>query len=177
MADTKRLFFALWPDDEIRNEISQAFLCSAYSKAEGQQYHFQNLHLTLHFLGNVSEEQYSCVLEAAETIKFSEFTLSLDQFGIFEKAKVFWLGLSDIPAELTQLHFALGQALSNCDYKREGRIYTPHVTLMRKIKYFEVEKNTRLVNWWVNKFALVESVTEHGAVLYKPVRFYNVQQG
>ncbi|MCW8934234.1 MAG: RNA 2',3'-cyclic phosphodiesterase [Gammaproteobacteria bacterium] len=173
MADTKRLFFALWPDDTIRNEISQTFLCSAYSKAEGQRYNFQNLHLTLHFLGNASEEQYSCFLEAAEKVKFTEFTLSLDKFSVFEKAKVFWLGVSDIPAELKQLHYELGEVLTHCGYKGDDRIYTPHVTLMRKIKHFVVEKKAREVSWPISQFALVESVTENGAILYKPVKFYN----
>lgn len=173
MADTKRIFFALWPDDKIRNEISQAFQTSVYSKAEGQQYNLQNLHLTLHFLGNVSVEQYACVIEAAEKVKFTEFTLSLDKFGVFEKAKVFWLGVSDIPIELTQLHSKLGQVLSTCDYKEEGRIYTPHITLIRKTKNLKVKENTQLVNWQVSRFALVESVMVNGAVLYKPVKFYN----
>lgn len=174
MADTKRLFFALWPDDKVRNEISQAFQSSAYSKADGQQYNLQNLHLTLHFLGNVSADQYSCVLEAAEKVKITEFALNLDKFGFFEKAKVFWLGVSDIPTELTQLHYDLGQVLSSCEYKDEDRAYTPHVTLMRKIKKIKVEENARLVSWNVNRFALLESVSENGIVLYKPVKFYYV---
>jgi len=174
MANTKRIFFALWPDDNIRNEISQAFLSSVYSKLDAQLYDFQNLHLTLHFLGNVSTEQYSCVLEAAEKVKFEEFYLSLDRFGVFEKAKVFWLGVSDIPVGLTALHSELGQFLSQCDYCCENRVYTPHVTLMRKIKHFKIEENARLVNWQVNRFALVESVIINGDVLYKPVKFYSV---
>lgn len=174
MTDTKRLFFALWPDDKIRNEISQTFQSSAYSKIEAQQYNFKNLHLTLHFLGNVTIEQYSCVLEAAEKVKFAEFSLRLDKFGIFEKAKVFWLGLSDIPAGLTALHSELGRALSHCDYNCENRVYTPHVTLMRKIKNFKIEEKTHMVNWPVTRFALIESVTVNGTVLYKPVKFYNV---
>jgi len=174
MINTKRLFFALWPDDNVRNEIHQVFQSSVYSKADGQQYNLQNLHLTLHFLGSVSTEQYSCVMEAAEKVKFSEFALSLDKFGVFEKAKVFWLGVSDIPEELTQLHYELGQALSNCDYKAEDRVYTPHVTLMRKIKKLTVEVNATPVCWNVNKFALVESVSVKGIVMYKPVKFYSV---
>jgi len=174
MADTKRIFFALWPDDEIRKEISQAFQSSAYSKAEGQLYNLQNLHLTLHFIGNVSAEQYTCLIEAAEKVEFTEFTLSLDKFGVFEKAKVFWLGSSDIPAELTHLHSELGEYLSHCDYKCEDRVYTPHVTLMHKTKYLKIEENVKLVSWRVSRFALVESVSVNGVVLYKPVKFYNV---
>ena len=174
MADTKRLFFALWPDESVRNEISQVFQSSVYSKADGQQYNLQNLHLTLYFLGSVSAEQYSCVIEAAEKVKFSDFTINLDKFGIFEKAKVFWLGVSDVPAELTQLHYDLEQVLSKCDYKGEDRVYTPHVTLMRKIKKFKIEEKAGLVCWNVNRFALVESVSVNGSVLYKPVKFYYV---
>lgn len=174
MTDTKRLFFALWPEDNIRNEIAQVFKSSVYSKTDGQQYNLQNLHLTLHFLGNVSVEQYSCVLEAAEKVEFSEFTLNLDKFGVFEKAKVFWLGVSEIPEQLALLHNRLGQVLSACDYKDDKRVYTPHVTLIRKIKKMAFEENASLVSWKVNRFALVESVTVNGLVLYKPVKFYNV---
>lgn len=173
MADTKRLFFALWPDDESRLALSEVFSSSAYAKADGQLFNFMNLHLTLHFLGNISADKYSCVLEAAKDVKFNEFNLSLDQFGVFEKAKILWLGMSDVPAGLTQLHYSLGQALSACDYKSEDRVFTPHVTLMRKIKPLIIEEQPQRVSWSVNKFALLESVTVKGSVLYKPVKFYS----
>jgi len=173
MTDTNRLFFALWPDDKTRQALSQTFLSSAYAKAEGQSFNFLNLHLTLHFLGNVTADKYSCVIKAAENVKFNKFNLSLDTFGVFEKAKVLWLGLSDIPEELTQLHCHLAQALTVCDYRAEDRAFTPHVTLMRKIKKIELEECEQVINWSVDKFALIESVTDSGSVLYKPVKFYN----
>lgn len=173
MADTKRLFFALWPDDETRQKLSRAFVSSNYINAEGQSFNVLNLHLTLHFLGNVSADKYSCVLKAAEKVSFNKFNLSLDAYGVFEKARVLWLGLSDVPLELTLLHNNLGKALSACDYKAEDRAFTPHVTLMRKIKKIELEECTKVIDWPVDKFALIESVTVDGSVLYKPVKFYN----
>jgi len=173
MTDTNRLFFALWPDDKIRQALSQAFLSSTYAKAEGRPFNFMNLHLTLHFLGNVSADKYSCVIKAAENVKFNKFNLSLDTFGFFEKANVLWLGAGEVPDELTQLHYKLGRALSDCDFRSEDRAFTPHVTLMRKIKKIEVEECVQEINWSVDKFALIESITINGSVLYKPVKFYN----
>lgn len=56
------------------------------------------LHFTLQFLGEISEEQVQKVIESLQTIKFSEFTINLKGIGAFPKPKfprVIWIGTDE----------------------------------------------------------------------------------
>ncbi|RDH83746.1 MAG: RNA 2',3'-cyclic phosphodiesterase [endosymbiont of Galathealinum brachiosum] len=171
----KRLFFALWPDDQVRSEISQVYSASSYAQAEGRSVVPQNLHLTLHFLGNVSLETCECVSNMASKIQLETFNLKLDNFGVFKKPKVFWMGVTDIPQPLMRLYIDLGEQLKDCDYRMEKRVFTPHVSLKRKINNFELKENPcSIVNWRVNRFALVESRSTENGVNYRPIEYYKI---
>ncbi|MCW9056052.1 MAG: RNA 2',3'-cyclic phosphodiesterase, partial [Gammaproteobacteria bacterium] len=132
----------------------------------------ENLHITLHFIGNVSEEKLDCLDRVAQTVKVEPFELILGQYGHFYKAKIFWMGCLEVPQQLNKLYETLGGALSNCDYKIDQRPFVPHVTLMRKlIKPGELE-DFKSINWKVNDFVLVESVSVERGVKYKVIKRY-----
>lgn len=169
----KRIFFALWPDDNTRQEIYQLFLDSGLSKT-GHLFKSHNLHLTLHFLGNVPAEKYDCALEVASAIKVNAFNLKLDHYGVFKKAGILWYGPTCIPQGLSELHHKLAVALGSCDYLPDKRKLKPHVTLMRKYKAFDQQFNAKEINWFIDQFALVESIPVEGGVEYKPVKIYKL---
>ena len=170
----KRLFFALWPEDKVRQAITQAYLTSPYAQNEGRSVISQNLHLTLHFLGNVSLESCECISHAASKVRFKSFNLKLDNFGFFIKPKVLWIGVTDIPKPLVQLYNDLGETLKVCDYQMERRVFTPHVSLKRKVKTFEIKEKPCPVNWLVNQYALVESISTENGVSYQPIEIYKI---
>lgn len=168
-----RVFFALWPNSHTRQQISEAFQQSAYINANARHYLESNLHLTLHFLGNISAEQLNCVQQQAACVKFRPFTLSLNCFGRFKRAGILWLGPDHINDELLQLHQQLGDALRLCDYSAESREYRPHISLMRKF-HGELEQiSLKTIHWTVDCFALIESVSVSGVMQYRPLRIFN----
>ena len=117
-------------------------------------------------------------MNAAEKLTFNSFELVLNKFDVFQKAKIFYMGMTDTPQGLVVLQSQLGEVLSGCDFQPEPRIFTPHVTLVRKIKLvrkiepFTIENVTDQINWQVKQFALVESLPAEGAVEYRPVKFF-----
>ncbi len=172
----RRVFFALWPDDTVRQQLSLAFKQSPYAHAEGRRYLDSNLHITLHFLGNITEERLNCVKQQAMAIKIDPFVVSINRFGRFKRAGILWLGPEQVPAELTDLHLRLGAALDVCGYTPEDREYRPHITLMRKF-HGDVDKKDSAkgvvsVEWAVDRFALIESVSVNGSVEYHPLQVY-----
>jgi len=173
-ANSRRIFFALWPDQKVRTEICRAFRQSSQFTYPGRHLAINNLHLTLHFLGNVSEQKLECVSDVAKKIMQDKFQIRLDHFGSFNKAGVFWDGLSVMPESLTKLHLQLGRLLTQCDFYPEARAFSPHVTLMRKYKSREVLIPHEAVEWTVDQFALVESISVEGGVEYRPLRFYDL---
>ena len=106
----KRIFFALWPQDTLRQSLNRAAHTLAL-QAPARRVADYNLHLTLHFIGNVSLEQLGCMKRQARKVRAPGFDLSVDRQGCFSKAAVGWLGCSEVPLRLRQLHQELGRRL------------------------------------------------------------------
>ncbi len=172
--EKRRLFFALWPSAKVRQAIAET-ACPLLHKMSARIISPGNFHITLHFIGSVTDEEKDCLHRAARTVTFEPFDLSLDRFGFFDKAKIFWMAAQNIPAELEQLHDKLGTAFSACDFQPDIRPYSPHVSLLRKARKIPVEYQPFTINWHVDEFVLVESVSTTGGVDYRVIEKYPLQ--
>ncbi len=65
-----RLFFALWPDQRVRESLS-ALARVAKTDCGGRIMQPRNLHLTLAFLGDTVEAQRDAAVAAASRVKMS----------------------------------------------------------------------------------------------------------
>jgi len=66
---TRRLFFALWPDDDTRQLIRNN-LKKVIQHGGGKRVPEENLHLTLSYLGSVDEATQRCIEQFADTLDF-----------------------------------------------------------------------------------------------------------
>jgi 2'-5' RNA ligase len=90
----------------------------------------EQLHLTLHFLGDYDRDRVAAALGIVE---FRPICLDLNGVGKFvsrDGGTILWAGVR-ASAELTGLHAAIGSALSETGFRPESRPYSPHVTLAR----------------------------------------------
>ncbi|MFB5631737.1 MAG: RNA 2',3'-cyclic phosphodiesterase [Nitrosopumilus sp.] len=92
------------------------------------------LHFTLQFLGEITEEQIQKVIESLQTIEFSEFTINLKGVGAFPKPKfprVIWVGTDE---EGGKNLIELAKKVENV-LKPLGLIsdkpFKPHITIFR----------------------------------------------
>jgi len=167
---SQRLFFALWPDNKVRKAIS-AVGKRAAQQHQGRLVATDNLHLTLSFLGNVSNSQRDCIGRLAESISITPFSLCLEHLGVFPRARVLWLGIKEQPNPLKQLAARLDKGARDCGIQLADQGFTPHVTLMRKVNQlheFEVEP----IHWDVNQFCLVQSVSHPQGVEYRVLKIW-----
>ena len=167
----RRLFFALWPSAKVRQSIAETAAPLLHGMDAGIIAP-EDFHITLHFIGSVTDEEKDCLHQAARKVTFQPFGLSLDCFGFFDKARVFWMGMQAAPAELSRLHENLGEALSACDYQPDSRPYSPHVSLLRKARNSDINYQAFSINWHVDEFVLVESVSGPEGVNYKVIEKY-----
>jgi len=154
---THRLFFALWPDEDLRAGVKkniQPYIQNHPAKIVP----VNNWHVTLAFLGNVSSETKACLQQQAGLLEGKRFTLQLDQFGYFERARVAWLGCNDVPHEMAALFDKLNVALAPCGYQPDFKKFVPHMTLLRKASKGLAAQDVKPITWPVNEFVLVESV-------------------
>ena len=170
---THRLFFALWPSDQVRQAILNV-LSSLPAQLNGRVMQTQNLHATLHYVGQVTDSTKDCMHAAAQSVKAEGFQLNLDRFGLFPKAKIFWMGVQNTPDQLMQLHNKLGIALEDCGFIVDTRAYAPHLTLLRKCRGPVPENMNFSIPWRVEEFVLVESITYKEGVKYQVLERYSL---
>jgi 2'-5' RNA ligase len=168
---TVRLFFALWPNAPVRDQLLEASSEIRFKHA-GRRIPKANLHLTLHFIGNTYVENAYCLQDIASQVVIEPFSIQLDRAGQFKRAGIVWLGCSAPPTELFELHHQLGRLLCHCDYQLEKRPYRPHVTLSKKASLFEEKTLTTPVNWSVRGFSLISSQQDRQSVFYQEIQCY-----
>jgi 2'-5' RNA ligase len=170
----RRLFFALWPDDALRVQLSK-LNSRIGAQLRGRKMRAENLHITLAFIGSVDESICECLQQMATTIQIPPFQLALDQLGHFPKPRVIWIGSNETPEPLQSLVTALKRAMLECGLEPEKRPFHTHLTLMRKVaKGIEFEQLQPL-RWAVNDFCLVESHTLPEGVQYQVVQRWPLQ--
>ncbi|HEV2350068.1 MAG TPA: RNA 2',3'-cyclic phosphodiesterase [Terriglobia bacterium] len=94
----------------------------------------EGIHLTLKFLGEITEAQIARVTSALLALeRFEKFSLEIKGFGFFPGAahpRVFWAGV-EAPPDLIQLAGRVEDKMEELGFAREHRDYNPHLTLAR----------------------------------------------
>ncbi len=96
----------------------------------------ENIHLTLKFLGDLSEERVeqlaSGVSEAVQG--FPPFEISLASLGAFpgtRSPRVVWIGVVEGEETVAELQKRIEERLSGLGFPKEGRKFSPHITIGR----------------------------------------------
>ena len=131
-----RCFAAILLGDEVRDTLGEELERLRPLSRAVAWVPTENLHLTLHFLGEQSAERAADARSAlAEAAAASEpFQLTLHGFGAFpglERARILWTGVSDGALDARALQARIEDALEVRGFAREARAWHPHVTLGR----------------------------------------------
>lgn len=163
----QRVFFALWPNGEVRAALDQ--LARQHARHNGRAVVPENLHITLAFVGGVSAEQRACMEAAAATVAAPTFAVTLDNLGFWLRPKILWAGARVMPPELTELVSALNIVLIPCGYRPESRPFQVHVTLARKAQRPPAVRHIPPIVWSADAFCLVESVAGEEGSEYRVI--------
>lgn len=101
--------------------------------AKFHRYPAANLHLTLKFIGEVSDELLEQIKEQLDTINFSSFPLSFKALGHFHphrRGTPIWMGVEN-NEELMKLQAKVEEVLQDLELKMDKMKFTPHLTLGR----------------------------------------------
>lgn len=156
MKATRRLFFALWPTDVLREQILQQTEVMV-GQASGRAIPASNLHVTLLFLGAVAEEDLPRIMAAGAGTSGTRFELCFDVIESWGRSKVLVLGASHVPQPLSDLVDSLRISLLGQQIATEAEDYRPHVTLARNVAARQRSSLHPVMRWQVGDFVLVES--------------------
>jgi 2'-5' RNA ligase len=168
-----RVFFAIWPDDKVQKQLSDAVKrLQLESLCGGRKTKAENIHLTLVFVGEVTTGELETLCQTADGIRDSgarAFDLVVEKIGYWKHNNVVYAATATIPQELMDLVTALQDALSTAGFSLEQRTYKPHITLMRNAACRTLPELAKPIAWRVREWMLVKSEQTSGGSNYVPV--------
>lgn len=103
----------------------------------------EGMHITLKFIGEMSEDRVDGILSALRTVRSSsQVDVSLREVGFFpndRRPRVFWVAIHASP-NLVEIAHAIESRLEPLRIPKEAREFKPHLTLARIDELRELEK-------------------------------------
>ena len=173
-----RCFLAIELGKEAKEELAK--IQKQLPEAKMKLVENENLHLTLKFLGEISDSQANHVKEALRHIKFEKINAKLGNAGVFSPSfiRVVWVALEP-SSKIKELHAKIDEILEKEKFRKDSQ-FESHVTLAR-VKTVknrdnfvkDIEKiKARPVNFEIESFILKKStLTGKGPVYEDIARF------
>ncbi len=151
-----RLFIAIELPPEIKQGIAKVQEQLRETGANAGWTRPEGLHLTLKFLGEISEEKASVIMAALTGAAEGSGKLNLEVAGAGafpneKNPRVLWLGVTGDVEKLGSLQAAVENAMTGLGFEREERTFSPHLTLAR-IKFPKPRDN------WQQKIESIRNV-------------------
>ena len=126
-----RTFIAIDLPKEIRDKIYE--VASQFSQSGVTIVGNDVLHISLHFLGERSDDEISRLKETMDEIKSQSFGIEVRELGLFspEYLKVIFAKVSSGREQCNDLYSQLSKSMLARGFEPEIREYTPHVTIAR----------------------------------------------
>jgi 2'-5' RNA ligase len=154
-----RAFIPIEIPDEIRSRLGQVTdqLNENVPTKSVRWVPSQNVHLTLKFLGDVSEANYEVLIHLLETQAklHTPFDISVGGLGAYpteKRPRVIWVGIQ-ADQELFELQRGIDAETTRLGYGSEDREYSPHLTIGRISRNASAE-DVRLVGSALGKLDL-----------------------
>ena len=159
-----RLFIGIKIDDKAKKKINSYFNLFYENKIRGNYSKLSNLHMTLAFLGEVSEDKVPLLKKIIKGINIDINELHLSKIAKLRDVLVCEVEKND---KLEKIYNDLFKALKASGFNIDNREWHPHVTLVRKVengdKYLNVDMN--IVSYF-DKITLFESKRIDNELVY-----------
>ncbi|MFH1801740.1 MAG: RNA 2',3'-cyclic phosphodiesterase [archaeon] len=169
-----RCFISIDIPEKVQKEIIR--IQEQLPEFYGKKTEPENLHLTLKFLGEISEERVEEIKKRLEEIKFNKVEAEIDSLGVFSEKfiRIIWLHLANCEGLQKKIDESLGDLLE------QEKKFMSHLTIARvknvrdKKKFLEeLDKiKTTEIKFIVSSFKLKESVLKPERVMYKTLQNY-----
>jgi len=131
-----RVFLALDLDEPIKSQLLRLQERLASVGADVRWVKSEHIHLTMKFLGDVSDSTAADVCRLCRNVaaEFEPFEFEVRAAGCFANhglPRVIWVGVEDPSGSVRRLHERIEKTLAPLGLRRERRAFKPHVTLGR----------------------------------------------
>ncbi|WJV52881.1 RNA 2',3'-cyclic phosphodiesterase [Prodigiosinella aquatilis] len=174
MNPTSRLFFALPIPDDIRQQMIR-WRAEHFLPEAGRPVAAASLHLTLAFLGEISERKCQALRDLASRIRQPAFTVTINDTGQWPRSGIVWLGCRQAPRGLLQLAELLRSQAAHSGCHQSRQPFHPHITLLRGATR-PVALPAETFSWTIpmTHFSLYESLYENGHTRYQSLSSWSL---
>ena len=150
-----RLFFALWPPREAARALAD-WAGEVARESGGRATAEEKIHLTLAFLGEAKPEK---AIAGARRVRGQAHELPVQKAVYWKQNSIIWAGPTDTPPEMLRLAENLQMQLYLQEFILERRAFAAHITLVRKAREPRQLPALPRIEWPVNEFLLVRSIS------------------
>lgn len=173
-----RTFIAVEIPENVKEEIIK--IQKQLPEFKGKLPEKENLHLTLKFLGEISENKIEEIKKKLKEIQFKSFEVQIDRIGIFENNRrgIVWLNV----ANCENLQKEIDEKLS--DFFEKEKRFMGHLTIAR-IKNFK-DKNKFIseiqkikipkLKFSVDSFYIKKSILKKEKPIYEPLEKFESEK-
>lgn len=130
-----RTFIAIEASEEVRDSLSRVQSELEQTGADLNLVKPENIHLTLRFLGDVSESKVGTIANVLKDVTtIDHFQTQVNGLGVFPKPsfiRVIWAGVTKGSKKITYLRKKLDEELEEIGFSQEDKDFTPHFTIAR----------------------------------------------
>ncbi|HSW63507.1 MAG TPA: RNA 2',3'-cyclic phosphodiesterase [Dissulfurispiraceae bacterium] len=177
-----RCFIAIDLSDEVRHAVAD---CIQQLKPLSRDIRWvprDNLHLTLKFLGEISDAQAQEIGRALQepAVSFTPFSLEVSGTGVFpnpRRPNILWIGIKH-SSELARLQCCAEQTALHFGFAPESRLFSPHLTIGRvkglrgvdaALSHFRTFRNAFFGSICVHEIRLMQSILSPSGATYATV--------
>lgn len=165
--DKGRYFFAVWPDDALREALVE-WRGAMRTDSSARPVPAENLHMTLVFLGSLGTPQVDAVRQVATHTPWSAASLELDRVGFWPRSRVIWAGSRRGSERLAEYSEHLRDRLRRLGFRIDSRHFVSHLTLYRKARR-RPKWPQRALAWSIDELCLVRSQLSAAGAHYEIV--------
>ena len=136
MSEETRVFIAVEVNQSVKQSLAKVKDLLRDCALEIKWVEDFNFHITLKFLGEISDDKIEEVKKVLEKIaaKRQAFAIEISGLGAFPKLdfpRVIWAGVNQGEEKIMQLQNEIEEKMIELDFTPEKHDYTPHITLGR----------------------------------------------
>ncbi|MEM0149532.1 MAG: RNA 2',3'-cyclic phosphodiesterase [Candidatus Micrarchaeaceae archaeon] len=129
IAGKTRAFIAIDIPERIKKELSAV----DFGDVEGlKPVGSSSMHITIFFLGYITEQQIAKVISAMDSISMRKFAIGIKGIGVFTQSdpRVIYAAINEGRSEISSIFDGMRSYIASC-CRIESRAFVPHVTIAR----------------------------------------------
>lgn len=173
--------------DEIVSRLKKGVL---FTSAMPNWVAIENIHLTLKFLGEITDSDLKLISETLNNIAsdLSPINISVEKLGVFpnkKTPKVLWIGINKGKKEIMALQQRVESALANLGFEPDEREFTAHLTLARikslrgttaMMDVVTSHMNMSAGECAINEITVYQSVLQKSGPIYTPIEKFQFKK-